>query len=772
MKQTLLFLLLCTGIANAQLINFPDPNLKTALINSTFVMDLNDNFLTSPDVDFDGEIDFDEALQIGTIIVENGNISDLSGMEFFTNLKTFSCADNQITTVDPLANLISLQILSIQNNQVTSVDLSAGFSLLTDFTFSGNAVTYLDLSGCSSLTYINTLDLNNINYFNIQGCSSIPTINITSSVLSFFDFTGCTGLNNLTVWNSQLNALDFSNLNCQFITLQDNNLVTTMTFNNNPNLSSLSVFGSPITTLDVSSLTALNSFWCANHPLLETIFAKNGANESFTLGNNPNLSFICADDAQVASVQTYLNANGLSNIVCNSYCDFTPGDNYNTITGNMKFDSNNNGCDASDITPNNIRVNISDGTSTGASYLNNAGGYVFYTQAGNFTIAPSVENPTWFNFSPATATIPFADNNNNSATQDFCITPNGIHPDIEVVISPVFFARPGFDATYQITFRNKGNQTFSEGLVGLQYNDAVLDFVSASQATFSQAVGNINWQYTNLLPFESRTITVTLNVNSPTETPAVNIGDLLNFVVSTFPLGADENPIDNTFEYTQTVVGSYDPNDITCLEGDVVPATEIGNYLHYAINFENTGNFPAENVVVKIEVDPTKFDIGSLQLMNSNFPVNARIAGNKVEFIFENIQLSIGGHGHILLKIKTQSALVTGDVVANRGDIFFDYNFPIDTGLANTVFQTLSNSVFEIDSSIAIYPNPAVNEVTITADNKIKSIQLYDAQGRIILTRLTDDLASKLEVSSYSKGIYFIKITTEKGAQVQKLLKD
>jgi hypothetical protein len=87
-----------------------------------------------------------------------------------------------------------------------------------------------------------------------------------------------------------------------------------------------------------------------------------------------------------------------------------------------------------------------------------------------------------------------------------------------------------------------------QGLVNLIFDDAKTDFVSASQATFSQAVnGNINWQYTNLLPFESRTITVTLNVNSPTETPAVNIGDELNFVVSTFPLEADENPLDNTF---------------------------------------------------------------------------------------------------------------------------------------------------------------------------------------------------------------------------------
>jgi len=274
-----------------------------------------------------------------------------------------------------------------------------------------------------------------------------------------------------------------------------------------------------------------------------------------------------------------------------------------------------------------------------------------------------------------------------------------------------------------------------------------------------------------LLPFESRTITVILNVNSPTETPAVNIGDVLNFAVATFPSEADENPQDNTFSYPQTVVGSYDPNDITCLEGDVVPPSEIGNYLHYAINFENTGTFAAENVVVKTEVDAAKFDMGSLQLMNTNFPVDARITGNKVEFIFKNIQLPIGGHGHILLKIKTQNTLVIGDEVANRADIFFDYNLPIDTGLENTMFQNLSNTAFDVDASVVMAPNPASNQVIIKADHKLQSIQLYDVQGRIITTSLVDAFESKLDISTFTQGTYFIKTTTAKGIKVQKLLK-
>ena len=135
-----------------------------------------------------------------------------------------------------------------------------------------------------------------------------------------------------------------------------------------------------------------------------------------------------------------LNNQGRFNVVCGSYCSFTPGGNYNTITGRVKFDEDNNGCDTDDIIANNIRIDIASTTTLGASFLNNTGSYRFYTLAGSFTLSPSFENPSYFNFSPTTSTIVFVDNNNNITAQDFCITPNGFHPDVEVVISPLFFA--------------------------------------------------------------------------------------------------------------------------------------------------------------------------------------------------------------------------------------------------------------------------------------------------------------------------------------------
>ncbi|RYZ81805.1 MAG: hypothetical protein EOP04_23300, partial [Proteobacteria bacterium] len=126
----------------------------------------------------------------------------------------------------------------------------------------------------------------------------------------------------------------------------------------------------------------------------------------------------------------------------------------------------------------------------------------------------------------------------------------------------------------------------------------------------TSGVGNYSWAYSNLMPFENREILMTLNVNAPTDNPAVNIDDMLSFTAAGLVSG-DETPGNNTYVLDQAVVGSFDPNNIICIEGETAPAAAIGNYLHYVVNFENTGNAAAEFVVVRHDIDVAKFDIAS-----------------------------------------------------------------------------------------------------------------------------------------------------------------
>jgi hypothetical protein len=196
--------------------------------------------------------------------------------------------------------------------------------------------------------------------------------------------------------------------------------------------------------------------------------------------------------------------------------------------------------------------------------------------------------------------------------------------------------------------------------------------------------------------------------------------------------------------------------------------------LHYNIRFENTGTAAAEFVVVKVEVNQTDFDMNSLQIMNSSDPVYARINQNIVEFIFQNIQLESGGHGNILLKIKSKNNLLVGDEVNKKANIYFDYNFPIETNEAKTLFQALSLVNPVLDNLISIYPNPVkdVVNITIKDNSTIKTIELYDVQGRLIQTQLVNDISSELNLAERANGLYFIKINTDKGSKVEKLVKE
>jgi hypothetical protein len=507
------------------------------------------------------------------------------------------------------------------------------------------------------------------------------------------------------------------------------------------------------------------------------LFIKNGRNENIGLENflsfenNPDLIYICCDEFQILEVQNQVVTNGQTCEV-NSYCSFVLGGIFYSILGNTKFDSNANGCNVNDIIYPNMNLSITDGTTSGSVISNTSGNYSIPVQAGSYTITPILDNPTYFSISPTSFVANFP-TQTNPLNQDFCVTANGVHHDVEVTIIPTNSARPDFDANYTIIFKNKGNQV-ENGSVTLDFNDAVLDLVSANPTTNNQQSTTLTWNYINLLPLEIRTIDVVFNINSPTETPAVNIGDVLNYTASITPLTTDEFVSDNTSTLNQTVVGSYDPNDKTCVEGTTVGPDMIGQYVHYVIRFENTGTFAAENVVVKDMIDLAKFDVNSLIPLHSSHDFVTRINGNKVEFIFEGINLPFddaNNDGYVAFKIKTKSNLVVGDTFSNDANIYFDYNFPITTNTFTTTIAALKVTDFDFGTHFTLYPNPVKEVLNFQSkDNTtINSIEIYNTLGQIVLA--VPNAISTVDVSSLQSGNYFVKLNTDLGVSNTKFIK-
>uniref|UniRef100_UPI0023F585B1 DUF7619 domain-containing protein n=1 Tax=Flavobacterium filum TaxID=370974 RepID=UPI0023F585B1 len=782
----------------AQIITIPDANFKAKLLEASPFNQIALNAAgesVAIDINTDGEIQVSEALQIQTLYLGYSFITSLEGISYFVNLRRLDVYNSQLSELDLTQN-INLEYLYCQENQLTILNVS-GLSNLIEVDCSTNQISILDIQNsitmkvlmCQDnlieelnttnlfqleyldcrLNQITNLDLSNsntLNYLdcgnnqlsnlNIAGLENLVSVSCSGNLLTNLDLSLCNAISFLSCTNNQLTALDLSDLsNLNFLSCSENQLVE----------------------LNVSMCTNITTLGCYNNSI-EYLNLKNGNNSltSYFFDGNPSI-YVCANESQVLALQNYMNSNNIIGHV-NSFCSFTPGGDYNTITGNVRLDINNNGCEETDFSIPFFRltVDLNAMTTNSSVFSNNNGVYNLYTVTeGVYTLTPVLENPTYFSVSPQPGTAIINEIENTSTTLDFCVTANGVHPDLEVVIAPVTPARPGFVAEYLIVYKNKGNQVLSQQYgVNFVYNQNLMQFISASTPPSAQGAGGLQWDYANLMPFESRSIVVSMQINPPTdpENP-VNIEDELVFTSVILPQAGDEIVQDNTFVFNQTVVGSYDPNDITCLQGDVVPPSEIGNYLHYVIRFENTGNAPAENIVVKVEIDSNQFDTNSLQMLSSSHDAYVRMNGNKIEFIFENIQLESGGHGNILLKMKTKPTLQVGDMVAKKANIYFDYNFPIETNEAETLFQALSVVNPVVDNLISVYPNPVKDVVNITVKNDsiLKTIELYDVQGRLLQTQLVNDVHSELNVSSRANGMYFIKINTDKGTKVEKLVK-
>ena len=52
------------------------------------------------------------------------------------------------------------------------------------------------------------------------------------------------------------------------------------------------------------------------------------------------------------------------------------------------------------------------------------------------------------------------------------------------------------------------------------------------------------------------------------------------------------------------------------------------------------------------------------------------------------------------------------------------------------------------------------------------SIALYDVQGRLLETQLNHTMAATIDISKRANGIYFVKVISEKGSTVAKVVKE
>jgi hypothetical protein len=88
--------------------------------------------------------------------------------------------------------------------------------------------------------------------------------------------------------------------------------------------------------------------------------------------------------------------------------------------------------------------------------------------------------------------------------------------------------------------------------------------------------------------------------------------------------------------------------------------------------------------------------------------------------------------------------------------------------------RSLENGVDEevSDVDVVIFPNPTTGLVNLNfIPEDVKSIVVMDALGNVVNTIQTNGSNSaQFDLNGMSKGIYFVRLITEKGAEVHRVV--
>ena len=95
----------------------------------------------------------------------------------------------------------------------------------------------------------------------------------------------------------------------------------------------------------------------------------------------------------------------------------------------------------------------------------------------------------------------------------------------------------------------------------------------------------------------------------------------------------------------------------------------------------------------------------------------------------------------------------------------------IDTGQARVYNLTtlLSRNDFNTALRFKLYPNPVNDKFTVSLENDLKQIEIYNLQGQKVLS----SKQKEVDVSQLNKGVYFVKVEDENGVRgTQKVIKE
>lgn len=299
-------------------------------------------------------------------------------------------------------------------------------------------------------------------------------------------------------------------------------------------------------------------------------------------------------------------------------------------------------------------------------------------------------------------------------------------------------------------------------------NGSELDTASFLVNNYTISGDTVSWAQT-ISGFD----TLSINFNTDAGIPDSTLHTYQAFISGP---NLDCDSTNNSISYTSVVGASYDPNNkLVNLPEFINP--DIQEDLYYTINFQNTGTAPAQDVFIEDQLSQY-LDWSTLEVLSKSHNMFYSLdATGKIVFTFPQIWLPDSttneplSKGYVSFKIKESLTVPINQPIENTAHIFFDLNPAIITNTTrNTNIIGLGERDFGQSTHITVFPNPSTGVFNLRSSAQIKTVSVYDLTGKLVYESNESDISVTLDLSQLSKGMYHIKVDTESGASIEKLI--
>ncbi len=735
---------------------------------------------------YDSPIDSLPPLPATLINLELRNANIINWPAFPSNLYTFVCDTCGLSVLPPLP--ITLGILRVAANSLTSIPST--FTSLIGLNVSDNQITNLPplpptltsfICSDNQLTSIPALPSPVYGF----DCSRNP-INVLPSLsiaLQGLSCSGC-GLTNLPALPPNVVVLDASNNFIQQLPVLPNGIQHLLVSNNQ--ITSLSSLPQSLIKLDCSNnlITQIDSFPqnlyfldCSNNQLgcLPQLPDRVGFETGRLLPNPvvclPNYTSWMVGEPSLFSIPLCLpmNVNSCPTV--------------SAIYGSTILDINND-CigDNNDSLLNGIPLTLynSAGTQIAQTSSSTIGNFIFTVPIGAYELSVDTTGLSFLNSCSGgltrnlslTTSTPIIQNEN---FQLFC---NGSYdPGIKTgirtgLVFPSLNHEVRFVAGDLSQLYGASCGAGNSGQLIINFTGAVSYQGNISGCLIPVVSGNsLTYNISDFAFFDTQNA---IGLIFQTDQTA-QIGDTIYFSVIISGGGIDANPSNNIFYFEYPVVNSYDPNMKEVFPSVVQPG--YLDYLLYTVHFQNNGTAPALNISVVDELS-AMLDSSTFEFISASHNYTWTLTGRRLSVLFKDINLVDSAtnysesQGWFQFKIKPSSVFPGGTIIPNYSAIYFDFNSPIYTNVAEVNYSLpigISNTV--LHKEFIFFPNPASSNITVVFpeySEPITQITISDFAGRICLTEQVSASGSVVVsteqldagcyiINAYINGIRFSK---------------